>query len=235
MTILTTSLNFNNMTKETKQKNQLKSYIYWLIYIGVAVVAILIDQLTKHFLEAPLQNGDINIIGEWLTLHWTLNYGATGGMLQGKHTLFFIITLLGIPLFIFLMWYAKKRSVWGQIGFAFCLGGLFGNAIDRMFYEATGFFNGAVRDFIHVRGFFGIFNIADSFLVVGVILAVLALIFFDPDSLMNTLKENSQQKKEKATQEAQDNSDGETAENIKQIDTNVETKSSGEKDDEDSI
>ena len=59
---------------------------------------------------------------------------------------------------------------------------------DRQTFScAKGLFTGAVRDFVRVENFFGIFNMADSFLVVGVILALLAIVFFDSDSLLAML------------------------------------------------
>ena len=60
-------------------------------------------------------------------------------------------------------------------------GGTIGNAIDRAFL-GDGFFNGGVRDFISVKGF-AIFNIADCFLVVGIIMVCIALLFLDWDAV----------------------------------------------------
>ena len=54
----------------------------------------------------------------------------------------------------------------------FCVGGAAGNWIDRVF-KAPEFFNGHVVDFIQIPFNFPIFNLADSFLVVGVILVVI--------------------------------------------------------------
>ena len=86
--------------------------------------------------------------------------------------------------------------MWGQIAFSFVIGGTLGNAIDRIVFANEGFFTGAVRDFVRVEGFFGIFNLADSFLVVGVILALLAIVFFDPDSLLKTFVKERNEKTE---------------------------------------
>lgn len=171
----------------------LKPWVFWLIYSGVIVLTVVIDQLTKHFIEiAVANNGRISIIGDWLTLTWTTNDGATGGIFkdfEGRHALFFIMTLVGLPVFGLLLWRSRTRSVWGQVAFAFMIGGTVGNAIDRLFLTKEGgkFFSGAVRDFVQVQGFFGIFNMADSFLVVGVILALLAIVVFDYDGLVPTL------------------------------------------------
>lgn len=192
------------MAREKKQRKILPVWLYLVIYIGVIVVCVALDQLTKMWvfnathdkpLSAPdggnwwTKSGDtvIPIIGNWLTLDYMTNDGATGGLFRGKSWLFFAMTLVGVPIFCWLLWRSRKRSVWGQIAFSLVIGGTLGNACDRLFLAQKGFFTGEVRDFVHVSGFFGVFNFADSCLVVGVIMALLAIIFFDPDSLLKTL------------------------------------------------
>lgn len=198
-----------------KRITSLKPLIFWIIYVGVIIACIAIDQLTKYFIGLAAGNSEgwtykifphIN----WLYLHWTRNDGATGnifGNYEGRHILFFIMTLVGLPVFGFMLWRSRTRSVWGQVAFAFMIGGTIGNAIDRLFLVEKGgqFFSGAVRDFVHVTWFFGIFNMADSFLVIGVILALLAIVVFDPDSLVSAFvsERNSKQvnQAEDATQQ----------------------------------
>lgn len=187
-----------------RQKNTLKKPVFWAIYAGVIALCIIIDQLTKHFIEKAVaeNGGEIKIIGDWLTLVWTTNDGATGGIfkgMEGRNILFFVMTLVGLPVFGWMLWRSRTRSVWGQVAFSFVIGGTIGNAIDRLFLAENGFFTGAVRDFVQVKHFFGIFNMADSFLVVGVILALLAIVFFDPDSLLAALKEEREKKRAATT------------------------------------
>ena len=185
--------------KQHKQRKILSLPVYLAIYIAVIVACVTIDQLAKHFIEDAVaaHGGRIRILGNWLTLVWTVNYGVTGGMLSGvdnAHWFIFAMTLLGLPVFFWLLWRSRTRSVWGQIAFSFVIGGTIGNALDRIIFAKGGFFTGGVRDFIQVQGFFGIFNTADSFLVVGVIMALLAIIFFDYDSLLNTMLEERRAK-----------------------------------------
>lgn len=198
-----------------KRITNLKPWVFWLIYAGVIVVTVAIDQLTKHFIEIAVANngGRIRILGDWLTLVWTLNDGATGGIfskLPWRNVLFFVMTLLGLPVFGYMLWRSRTRSVWGQVAFAFMTGGTIGNAIDRLFLVEKGgqFFSGAVRDFVRVENFFGIFNMADSFLVVGVILALLAIVVFDYDSLVMSLlaeRKTKQTENTRQTEQTQQN------------------------------
>ena len=106
-----------------------------------------------------------------------------------------------------MLYRSRTRSVWGQVAFAFIIGGTIGNAIDRLFLAERVFFTGEVRDFVMVKHFFGIFNMADSFLVVGVILALLAIGFFDYDSLLSIFLEERKKKKnlERTNSEQTDN------------------------------
>lgn len=205
-----------------KNIRPLRPLIFWLIYAGVIVVTVVIDQLTKHFVEIAVANngGKIRILGDWLTLVWTLNDGATGGIfskLPWRHVLFFIMTLVGLPVFGYMLWRSRTRSSWGQVAFAFMMGGTIGNAIDRLFLVEKGgqFFSGSVRDFVRVENFFGIFNMADSFLVVGVILALLAIVVFDYDSLVMSLLAERKAKQTEITQQSEqtiDNAAADTAE-----------------------
>lgn len=180
----------------------LKPIPFWIIYAAVIVVVVLFDQLTKYYMSVAANNVEgwtkqIFPNCEWLYWHWTLNDGATGGIFGGlkwRNILFFIMTIVGLPIFGYMLYRSRTRSVWGQVAFAFIIGGTLGNAIDRLFLAENGFFTGKVRDFIHVTWFFGIFNVADSFLVVGVVLALLTIVFFDPDSLLSALTEDRSKK-----------------------------------------
>ena len=193
--------------KQRKERRTLSIPVFIAVYAAVIAVCIALDQLTKYYIGiACAKHGTIKIIGSWLTLFWTTNPGATGGLfgnLSWNNWLFFIMTLIGLPVFGWLLMRSRTRSVWGQVAFSFVIGGTIGNAIDRIVFAEDGFFTGSVRDFVRVQGFFGIFNIADSFLVVGVILALLAIVFFDSDSLIksviNERKKHTEQTDENGT------------------------------------
>ena len=203
-----------------------------MIYVSVIAACIALDQLSKYLIDKATFNGYdeygyeirkiIPILGNWLVLDWTTNPGATGGLFTGlawSNWLFFFMTVIGIPIFIFLLSRSRTRSVCGQVAFSFIIGGTIGNAIDRIYFAKDGFFTGEVRDFVHVQGFFGIFNIADSFLVVGVILALLAIVFLDNDSLTRTI---IAERKSKKAQVAEDSGGTET-ESTEQKDENGTT------------
>ncbi len=200
-----------------KQRRILKKYVFALIYAAVIVVCILLDQLTKLWIFDGLllseEGNGVDVLGKFLRFVAVYNEGAAFGIAKddGANIVFFAITLLGVPLFLWLLWRSRTRSVWGQIGFSFIVGGTLGNAIDRAFVANTSgeFFAGKVRDFISFSIFPPIFNVADSFLVVGVAFAILAILFFDHDGLLAMAKQSQKQQTESDDSALQNNSTSE--------------------------
>ncbi len=166
--------------KQNNKTMPIKKYIF--VYAALVVVSILLDQFSKIWMNRLLEGGKIiKVLGNWMTFAWTINHGAAFGSMSHSPILFFICTILGLPVFGFFWWRSRTRHPFGQIGFAFMIGGTIGNAIDRAFL-GDAFFNGGVRDFVSVQGF-AIFNVADCFLVVGIIMVCIALMFLDWDAV----------------------------------------------------
>lgn len=131
---------------------------------------ILLDQGTKWLIVSKMQYGEsIKIIQDFIYITSHRNRGAAFGILQGKMWLFFIITAIVVVAVIFyLQKHGRKEPLLGT-SLALILGGAIGNFIDRLF-------RGEVVDFIDVKLFsydYPIFNIADSALVIGVILMII--------------------------------------------------------------
>lgn len=140
------------------------------IYYLISLLVILLDQGTKWLVVRYMELGEqISLIEGWLYITSHRNRGAAFGILQGQFLFFYLIsTAVIILLIIFIQKYARKDRFLGFI-LALGLGGAVGNFIDRLF-------RGAVVDFIDVRIFsyhYPIFNIADSALVIAVLLYVI--------------------------------------------------------------
>lgn len=179
-----------------KQKKVLNLPVYIAIYAVVILACIGLDQLTKFLIFDGVLAGrlgnSVSVIGDFMRFTAVYNDGCIFGLFTGTGAdiAFFIITVAATPLYLYFLMRSRKRSVWGQIGFAFIVGGALGNAIDRAFVNVGDtFFSGRVRDFISFSIFPPVFNVADSFLTVGVVMAVLAIVVFDSDSLMNVMRE----------------------------------------------
>nr|WP_062197787.1 signal peptidase II [Massilibacterium senegalense] len=139
-------------------------------YYFLALLMILLDQGTKWLIVSKMQYGEsIKMIQDFIYITSHRNRGAAFGILQGKMWLFFIITAVVVVAVIFyLQKYGRKEPLLGT-SLALILGGAIGNFIDRLF-------RGEVVDFIDVKIFsydYPIFNIADSALVIGVILMII--------------------------------------------------------------
>lgn len=184
--------------------------IYIAVYAAVIVVCIVLDQLTKIWIFDGLlqstEGNSVQVLGNFMRFTATYNEGAIFGLMKGRAAdiAFFVITVAATPLYVYFLIRSRTRSVWGQIGFAFIVGGALGNAIDRGFVHTQDtFFSGQVRDFISFSIFPPIFNVADSFLTIGVVMAVLAIVVFDPDSLVKVIAEEEAAKQTAQTDPTQ--------------------------------
>lgn len=192
-----------------KQQKTLKLPIFCLIYFAVVVACVVLDQVTKVLVYDNLLGGvtgnSVPVIGKFLQFTSVLNRGAAFGMgnSQASDIVFFVVTVLGIPMFVYLLLRSRTRSVLSQIAFAFIIGGTIGNAIDRGFYATKEtFFSGGVRDFISFSIFPPVFNVADLFLTGGVFMAIAAIVWFDPDSLVKLVAEERAQQMAQQTDDA---------------------------------
>ena len=111
------------------------------------------------------------------------NTGISYGLFSGGGNLQrWILIILSLAIIIFLLNFLKnENSLISRISISLIIGGALGNIYDRFIY-------GAVVDFIslHAKGFsWYIFNIADIFIVLGVILFILSQIFKSSSGLEN--------------------------------------------------
>lgn len=179
--------------------NKWKTGTLIIVVLIVIIAGVALDQLLKAHFE-NLSGGDTNwtmyFFGT-VGFEWTENPGAAWsifGDFEHKNILFFALTLLGVPLFLVLLFIGRKKSVVGILGYSAAVAGTLGNAIDRL-VRGSEFFTGKVRDFISIGRWFPIFNIADMLLVGGVIFIILAILFLDDDSFLALAKKEKEKKK----------------------------------------
>ena len=150
----------------------LRNKIIVLVVLSVAILAL--DLITKYVICGMFaENEGITAIPYLFNIIVVHNEGAAWGILSGNQIGLIILSIL---LFAFLVWYfvkEKKKSWLLVISMAFIYGGCIGNLFDRIVF-------GYVRDFIQFAFWqsFPIFNFADVFLTVGVILFAIYLIIF---------------------------------------------------------
>lgn len=147
-----------------------------VLFLVTAAVVIGLDQLTKFLSETYLTQGSIQVLGDFLRFTLAYNDAAAFSLGFGQT---WVLTLASSIAVVALLIYGPRAKTydWSLIA-GFVLGGAAGNWIDRMFKEPA-LFNGHVVDFIQIPFNFPIFNLADSFLVIGVCLAVIRTLLGD--------------------------------------------------------
>ncbi|WP_077330145.1 signal peptidase II [Virgibacillus siamensis] len=140
-------------------------------YYIVALIIIGIDQLTKWIVVKEMDLYEqITIIEDFFYLTSHRNSGAAWGILQGKMIFFYIITIIVIIGVVYYMQKYARDSKLLALSLSLVLAGAIGNFIDRLFRKEVVDF----LDFVIVGYDYPIFNVADSSLVVGVILLLIA-------------------------------------------------------------
>ena len=144
------------------------------VFACIAIATIAIDQLTKMWALSALADGrTIRVIPGLLSLTLVRNPGASLGMGSGMT---WLISLLAMAACVALVVLAVRTiSMKWTVLFAFA----FGNLIDRVIY-AEGFLNGKVVDFLNYGWSIG--NVADIFLMLAGVAAVLLLFLGEPFS-----------------------------------------------------
>lgn len=135
------------------------------VYIW-SIALVLIDQITKLSVISNMKNKSITIIKGILNFTYCENKGVAFSIGNGHVPLFIIvnlITICGLTLY-----YEKNKEefsgIISKIFFTMVIAGGISNLIDRII-------RGFVVDFIDVNALFdfAIFNIADIFIVIGII------------------------------------------------------------------
>lgn len=147
-----------------------QKYILWL---GLAALLVLLDYWTKHLATQNLTLYRPVPVTSWLNLTLAHNEGAAFSLLAsqgGWQRWFFSVVAVGISAVLLVwLWRLPDRSRLLPVAISLVLGGAIGNLIDRIRF-------GYVVDFIdlHYQGeHWPAFNLADSVIVLGVILLLI--------------------------------------------------------------
>lgn len=139
-------------------------------YGGLGVVAFLIDQAIKYWVETRLPMHEPVDVLPFLAWFRTYNTGISFSWLSGVADWQLVAAALAVTLFIgWLAWRTPARQVFARTGFALIIAGAAGNLVDRASY-------GHVVDYIlfHTGSWaFAVFNFADMCISIGAALVVL--------------------------------------------------------------
>jgi signal peptidase II len=149
----------------------------WSFFL-TALLVVVADQLSKLWIRSYPEGETIFQVGFFRIIH-VQNTGAAFGLFRGQAFALAIISFVGVAVLLLyaLLFYRRSPlldSILSRIAIGLILGGVIGNLIDRIRYLLHQL--GGISDFISI-GIWPAFNIADSAVVVGVIIFAYSLLF----------------------------------------------------------
>ena len=141
------------------------------VYI-ISIIVFIVDNLSKSIVSTYFKlNQSIEIIKDFFYIRYINNTGASFGILEDNRLLLIVISIIAFIILIRYM-YSFRYNKFNMCAFGFLLGGVLGNLSDRVIF-------GYVRDFFDFIIFnydFPVFNIADIFIVLGVIMLIISVL-----------------------------------------------------------
>ena len=178
-------------------KHKIKIYIIPILCIGLLVA---LDQITKFIVRTSFTLYESHpLIKNVFYLTYIQNTGIAWGMFKNGRTIFLILTVL--VLLVCACFYAKipedKRFTPIRVCLVFLVSGAIGNMIDRISLRY-------VVDFFDFRLInFPIFNVADIYVTVSMIVLILLCAFYYHDHEIDALFSKSERKTMSQKQETE--------------------------------
>ena len=143
--------------------------VQWVSLTAIALAAIAADQLTKQIVTSQLSLDDATHVVGPFWIHHVQNSGIAFGLFSSKTAA--VIVLTGIAVAWMLIFFARSGSRHPvlPVALGLVIGGSLSNLLDRVRL-------GYVTDFLDLR-YWPAFNLADSFIVIGVLVLLAALVF----------------------------------------------------------
>ena len=146
----------------------------WLSLFLVAAAAVAADQVTKQLVARTLALGDSVELAGPFSIHHVHNSGIAFGLFSSATSV--VIALTGIAVGCLVLFFARsgRRHPLLPVALGLVLGGSVSNLLDRVRL-------GYVTDFLDLA-YWPSFNLADTFIVVGVGLLFLSFVAADRSS-----------------------------------------------------
>ena len=140
----------------------------WLGLAAIALAAVVADQVTKHVVASNLRLGEgVHVVGPF-TIRHVQNSGIAFGLFSNAAAAVIVVTAIAIAWMLVYFARSGARHPVLPIALGLVIGGSVSNLADRV---RLGF----VTDFLDFR-YWPAFNLADSFIVIGVGILLAALI-----------------------------------------------------------
>jgi signal peptidase II len=147
----------------------------WLSLGAVALAALGADQLTKSIVTNRLDlNDEVHVIGPF-SIHHVTNSGIAFGLFASATSIVILLTGLAVAWMLYFFARSGSRHPVLPVALGLVIGGSVSNLLDRVRL-------GHVTDFLDFR-YWPAFNLADTFIVVGVAALLLALVASDREAM----------------------------------------------------
>lgn len=124
----------------------------WFLFL-LGIVLLILDRVTKFVFTGR----------EYFIINYVENTGGLFGLFKENILIFIVFSIL--ILIILIAYFLRISDFKKRIALVFIFTGIFSNLIDRIFF-------GYVVDFIDFK-FWPVFNLADVFSIIGVVLIIL--------------------------------------------------------------
>ena len=141
--------------------------------LPISLLLVVIDQVIKVLVinNMTLQQS-ITVINNFFNITYVRNTGAAWSILSGNVLLLIMISILALVFIYYYFLKDKELKRIDTVSYSMLIGGIVGNLIDRMIH-------GYVIDYLDFKIFnynFPIFNIADTLIVISIIIIGISLI-----------------------------------------------------------
>ena len=144
---------------------------HWLSLAAVALAAVCADQVTKALVSSSLSpDGAAHVLGP-LSIHYVQNSGIAFGFFASATSIVIVLTAFAVGWMLLFFARSGSRHPVLPVALGLVIGGSISNLVDRVRL-------GHVTDFLDLR-FWPAFNLADSFIVIGVAVLLGALVAAD--------------------------------------------------------
>ncbi len=136
----------------------------------IGLISVIVDQISKILISLNFDvNNSVKVISSFFSITYVKNTGAAWGIFSNGTLVLALISIIFLYFFIDFIVKSDKISKINVFSYGLITGGIVGNLIDRL---ARGY----VIDFLDFKIFsydYPVFNIADTFIVVGIILLII--------------------------------------------------------------
>jgi len=137
----------------------------------VAAAAVVADQLTKHVVASQLRlDEEVKVLGPF-SVHHVQNSGIAFGLFAQATAIVIVLTMIAVAWMVGYFARSGARHPLLPVAVGLLIGGSISNLADRIRL-------GHVTDFLDLK-YWPAFNLADSFIVIGVAILLSALVAAD--------------------------------------------------------